>query len=47
MLRDRLGGPVEFPILSMGMSTDYSVAIAEGATHLRLGRALFSHRERQ
>ena len=29
------------PILSMGMSSDYQLAIAEGATLVRLGRALF------
>ena len=27
--------------LSMGMSNDYEIAIAEGATHIRLGTALF------
>lgn len=31
----------ELPILSMGMSNDYVVAIEEGATHVRVGRALF------
>lgn len=30
------------PILSMGMSNDYPVAIEEGATHVRIGRALFA-----
>ena len=30
--------------LSMGMSNDYEIAIAEGATHIRLGRALFGER---
>ncbi len=29
-------------MLSMGMSEDFEVAMSEGATHLRLGRALFS-----
>jgi pyridoxal phosphate enzyme (YggS family) len=29
------------PTLSMGMSNDFEVAIEEGATHVRLGRALF------
>lgn len=29
------------PILSMGMSNDYPVAIEEGATHIRVGRAIF------
>ena len=32
------------PVLSMGMSNDYEVAIAEGATHIRLGRAIFGGR---
>lgn len=31
----------ELPILSMGMSNDYPVAIEEGATHVRIGRAIF------
>jgi uncharacterized pyridoxal phosphate-containing UPF0001 family protein len=30
--------------LSMGMSGDYALAIAEGATHLRIGTALFGAR---
>lgn len=33
---------ISLPYLSMGMSDDYKVAIAEGATHIRLGRVLFS-----
>lgn len=37
--RDALGG--ELPYLSMGMSRDYPWAIAEGATHLRIGSALW------
>lgn len=32
-------------ILSMGMSNDYKVAIEEGATEIRLGRALFGERD--
>lgn len=32
---------VPLPILSMGMSNDFEVAIAEGATHVRIGRAIF------
>jgi len=31
-------------VLSMGMSNDYEVAIEEGATHVRIGRALFGQR---
>ena len=38
----RLG--VELPHLSMGMSGDFTVAVEEGATLLRLGRALFGSR---
>lgn len=34
------------PILSMGMSGDYPAAIACGATHVRLGTALFGERNR-
>ncbi len=30
--------------LSMGMSNDYEIAIAQGATHIRLGTALFGKR---
>ncbi len=29
------------PLLSMGMSNDFPIAIEEGATHIRVGRALF------
>lgn len=29
------------PMLSMGMSSDFEVAIEEGATHVRIGRAIF------
>ncbi len=40
----RLG--VELPHLSMGMSDDFAVAVEEGATMVRLGRALFGPRGR-
>jgi pyridoxal phosphate enzyme (YggS family) len=30
--------------LSMGMSDDYEIAIEEGATHVRVGRAIFGER---
>ena len=33
---------ISLPYLSMGMSDDYKIAIEEGATHIRLGRVLFS-----
>ena len=32
--------------LSMGMTDDYPLAIAEGATHLRVGRAIFGERHK-
>jgi uncharacterized pyridoxal phosphate-containing UPF0001 family protein len=41
-LQDRIGRPL--PELSMGMTDDYPAAIAEGATMLRLGRAIFGPR---
>jgi hypothetical protein len=41
-VREATGMPL--PVLSMGMSGDYEVAIAEGATHIRIGRALFGDR---
>ena len=31
-------------VLSMGMSGDYEVAIEEGATHIRVGSAIFGPR---
>jgi pyridoxal phosphate enzyme (YggS family) len=34
-----------FPELSMGMSHDFEVAIEEGATHVRLGTAIFGPRQ--
>lgn len=43
-LRDHLQeqfADVPLPVLSMGMSNDYPVAIAEGATLVRIGRAIF------
>jgi pyridoxal phosphate enzyme (YggS family) len=43
-LRDRLVAARpgrELPVLSMGMSNDFAVAIEEGATHVRIGRAIF------
>jgi pyridoxal phosphate enzyme (YggS family) len=41
-MSQQLGVPL--PVLSMGMTDDYSIAIEEGATMLRLGRALFGPR---
>jgi PLP dependent protein len=41
-LSRQLGRPL--PILSMGMSHDFEVAIEEGATEIRVGTALFGER---
>ena len=42
-LRDRIQDSLgyELPVLSMGMTNDFPIAIEEGATHVRIGRALF------
>jgi pyridoxal phosphate enzyme (YggS family) len=41
-LRDDLGRPL--PVLSMGMSHDFDVAIGCGASHVRIGTAIFGSR---
>lgn len=43
-LSQRLGSPL--PVLSMGMSHDFEIAIEEGATEIRVGTALFGERPR-
>ena len=45
-LRDGLTGELgqPLPVLSMGMSGDFEVAIACGATHVRIGTAIFGAR---
>ncbi|MBV9886389.1 MAG: YggS family pyridoxal phosphate-dependent enzyme [Acidobacteria bacterium] len=45
-LRDRLETHIghKLPVLSMGMSHDFEVAIEEGATEVRVGTALFGER---
>jgi pyridoxal phosphate enzyme (YggS family) len=37
-------GRLDFEVLSMGMSGDFRIAIAEGATRIRVGTALFGKR---
>lgn len=37
---------IELPGLSMGMTDDYPVAIEEGATLVRIGRAIFGERDK-
>lgn len=44
LLRQLHGGPAVLPELSMGMSEDLEVAIACGATYVRVGRAIFGAR---
>jgi len=34
----------DLPALSMGMTDDFDVAVEEGATHVRVGRAIFGER---
>ena len=43
MLR-RLAEALDLRFLSMGMSADYEAAIAHGATHVRIGSAIFGER---
>ena len=44
-MRDRLNSlGLHLDTLSMGMSHDYPAAIAEGATMLRIGTAIFGNR---
>ena len=45
-LFDKLSGRagLEMKYLSMGMSGDYNVAIEEGANMVRVGTAIFGHR---
>jgi PLP dependent protein len=47
-LRDDLSEELDWPlpVLSMGMSQDFEIAIEEGATEIRLGTALFGDRPR-
>jgi PLP dependent protein len=47
-LRDELRGKIglELPVLSMGMSHDFEVAIEEGATEVRVGTVIFGERTR-
>ena len=45
-LRSALTGDLglDLPDLSMGMTDDYPIAIEEGATLIRVGRAIFGPR---
>jgi pyridoxal phosphate enzyme (YggS family) len=46
LLRSHLPQPAALDTLSMGMSHDLEAAIAEGATLVRIGTALFGEREK-
>ena len=45
-IRDEIGNQInkQCKNISMGMSNDYETAIAEGATHIRIGVGLFGAR---
>jgi len=38
-------GGQDFNLLSMGMSSDYEIAVEEGANIVRVGRAIFGDQE--
>jgi uncharacterized pyridoxal phosphate-containing UPF0001 family protein len=44
-LATQLGRPL--PVLSMGMSHDFEIAIEEGASEVRLGTAIFGERAKK
>jgi uncharacterized pyridoxal phosphate-containing UPF0001 family protein len=44
-LYEGLKGPFGFDTLSMGMSEDLELAVAEGATMVRVGTAIFGERK--
>ena len=44
-IRDAKIGGQQFSVLSMGMSNDFEMAIAEGANLVRVGRALFGQEQ--
>jgi pyridoxal phosphate enzyme (YggS family) len=43
----KLAKTLDLKTLSMGMSADYEIAIAHGATHVRVGSAIFGAREKR
>jgi len=47
IIRDKIRSRInqECQNISMGMSSDYEIAIAEGATHIRIGTGLFGARQ--
>ena len=45
-LYEKLKGDFQFDTLSVGMSDDLEMAVAEGATMLRIGTAIFGARQK-
>lgn len=43
-LLQKMAAEYQLPLLSMGMSSDYEIAVRFGATHVRIGTALFGAR---
>lgn len=43
-LLQKIAAEYQLPMLSMGMSSDYEIAVRFGATHVRIGTALFGAR---
>lgn len=43
-LLQKIAGETGLPLLSMGMSADFEIAVGFGATHVRVGSALFGSR---
>lgn len=43
-IRDKSIDNVDMSVLSMGMTNDYMIAVEEGATHIRVGTAIFGER---
>lgn len=44
-LKSQVSNPVEFKVISMGMSGDYKLAIACGSTLVRIGSSIFGSRQ--
>ncbi|SON58173.1 pyridoxal phosphate enzyme, YggS family [Hartmannibacter diazotrophicus] len=44
-LLDQLADEAQVAWRSMGMSSDFEIAIGQGATHVRVGSAIFGHRD--
>ena len=47
LLNSKLSQSLQLKDLSMGMSSDYEIAVEEGATMVRIGTALFGPRPKR